>query len=73
MTRQIMLYCGWLDTIRSRPIPAAIFSAAAISSARHSDTPMYSTLPCRTRSSKARRVSSSGVSWSNRCAWYRSM
>jgi hypothetical protein len=69
MTRQIMLYCGWLDTMRSKPISSAIRSAAAISSARHSDTPTYSTLPCRTRSSKARRVSASGVSWSYRCAW----
>ena len=61
ITRQIMLYCGWFETIRSKPISSAIFRAAAISSARHSDTPTYSTLPCLTRSSKARMVSSSGV------------
>ena len=72
ITRQIMLYCGWLETSRSKPISSAMRSAAAISSARHSDTPMYSTLPWRTRSSKARMVSASGVSWSYRCAWYRS-
>ncbi len=64
ITRQIMLYCGWLETIRSKPISPAIRTAAAISSARHSETPTYSTLPWRTRSSKARRVSGSGVSWS---------
>ena len=69
MTRHSMLYCGWFDTIRSKFISSAIRSAAAISSARHSETPMYSALPCRTRSSKARSVSSSGVSWSYRCAW----
>jgi len=40
MTRQIMLYCGWLETMRSSPASAAIRSAAAISSARHSETPM---------------------------------
>ena len=62
ITRQIMLYCGWLDTIRSKPISAAIWTAAAISSVRHSETPTYSTLPWRTRSSKARRVSASGAS-----------
>ena len=72
MTRHSMLYCGWFDTIRSRPSSAAARSAAAISSARHSDTPMYRTLPARTRSSKARMVSSIGVSWSYLCAWYRS-
>ena len=40
MTRQSMLYCGWLDTIRSRPIWPAISSACAISLAFHSETPM---------------------------------
>ena len=62
MTRQSMLYCGWLDTIRSKPILSAISSACAISDARHSETPTYMTLPARTRSSNARSVSSSGVS-----------
>ena len=39
MTRQSMLYSGWFETIRSNPISPAIRSAAAISSARHSETP----------------------------------
>ena len=40
MTRQSMLYCGWLETMRSKPIRSAMSSAAEISSARHSETPM---------------------------------
>ena len=40
ITRHSMLYCGWLETMRSRPIWSAMASAAEISSARHSDTPM---------------------------------
>jgi hypothetical protein len=40
ITRHSMLYCGWFDTMRSRPSSAATRSPAAISSARHSDTPM---------------------------------
>jgi hypothetical protein len=61
MTRHSIEYCGWLDTMRSKPISSAIFSAWAIWSARHSLTPTYSTLPWRTRSSKVLSVSSSGV------------
>ena len=39
MTRQIMLYCGWLEMMRSNPASPAIWTAAAICSARHSETP----------------------------------
>src|ERR1700680_653705 len=45
ITRQIMLYCGWFEMIRSKPISSAIFSADAISSPRHSETPTDSTRP----------------------------
>ena len=54
---------GWRSAGRS-PSRRRCAARRAISSARHSETPMYSTLPWRTRSSKARMVSSSGVSWS---------
>jgi hypothetical protein len=40
MTRHSMEYCGWEETIRSKPISSAIFRAASISEAFHSDTPM---------------------------------
>jgi hypothetical protein len=39
ITRQSSEYCGWLDTIRSKPISSAVRSASAICSAVHSDTP----------------------------------
>ena len=60
MTRHSIEYCGWLDTngIRSSRASAA---PARISSAVHSETPTYSTLPARTRSANAGIVSSSGV------------
>ena len=64
ITRHNIEYCGWLETMRSNPMSRAIRTASAIWSAFHSDTPMYTTLPWRTRSSKARSVSSSGVSLS---------
>ncbi len=62
ITRQSSEYWGWLDTMRSKPMSSAIRSASAICSAVHSETPTEWTLPWRTRSSKARMVSSSGVS-----------
>ena len=39
MTRQSMLYCGWLET-RGMCSSRASSCAARISSARHSETPM---------------------------------
>ena len=71
MTRQSTEYCGWLDTSGTRSSCASAW-ARRISEARHSETPMYSALPARTRSAKASMVSSSAVKWSNRCAWYTS-
>ena len=46
---------------RSRPRSAAMRRASAIWATDHSLTPTYSTLPRRTRSSRARRVSSSSA------------
>ena len=63
MTRHSIEYCGWLETSGTRSSRASRY-AALISSARHSDTPMYSALPARTTSAKASMVSSSGVAWS---------
>jgi hypothetical protein len=68
MTRHSMEYCGCDDT-RCTPSSSASAWPARICAAVHSLTPMYSALPARTTSAKACIVSSSGVSWSNRCAW----
>ena len=39
ITRHRSEYCGWFDTIRSKPISSAIRKASAIWSAVHSETP----------------------------------
>ena len=61
MTRQSMECSAWFET-SGTPSSRASAAPAWISSARHSETPMYSALPARTTSAKAWMVSSSGVS-----------
>jgi hypothetical protein len=61
MTRHSIEYCGWLLT-RGTCRSWASAAASRISSARHSETPMYNALPDRTTSAKASIVSSRGVS-----------
>lgn len=39
MTRHSMEYCGWFDTIRSKPRWSATSSDAEICAAAHSETP----------------------------------
>ena len=68
ITRQSAEYSGWFE-ISCTPSSFASAAPARSWSAVHSETPMYSTLPARTMSANAWKVSSSGVKWSNRCAW----
>ena len=63
MTRQSSEYSGWFETswiFSSRARACASRSCSAF----HSETPMYSTLPWRTRSANVSIVSSRGVSTS---------
>jgi hypothetical protein len=59
--RQIMEYCGWLETKCSTP---SIAWASRIFSSGHSLKPRYRALPWRTTSVSASIVSASGVSQS---------
>ena len=40
MTRHSIEYCGWFDTMRSKPICVAMRTASSICADVHSETPM---------------------------------
>jgi hypothetical protein len=73
MARAKIEYGGCSQRNRTWPRACATHCASTICSAGKVDEPTARTLPLRTRSERADRVSSMSVSGSGRCIWYRSM